>query len=78
VVARYRAVGAQLVRTDFAGATQWRFTSDGVARLRTQRVDEARYWYNQPGSGRGAGSTAERDETIPRETLELEVAPPRD
>jgi len=78
VVARYRAVGAELVRTDFAGATQWRFMSDGAARLRMQRVDDARYWYNQPGSAREARSKAERDESIPRESLELEVVPPRD
>ena len=77
VVARYRAVGAQLVRTDFAGATQWRFSRDGDTLVHMQRVDGARYWHNQPES-RGARSAAESDDTLSREGLEFEVGPPRD
>jgi competence protein ComEC len=77
VVARYLAGGARLVRTDFAGATQWRFGRDGATHVRMQRIDGARYWHNQPGSG-GAKSGAEPDDTLPREVLDLEVVPPRD
>lgn len=49
VIARYKAVGSTLVRTDFAGAAQWRLHADGSALLRRQRIDVARYWHNRPG-----------------------------
>jgi competence protein ComEC len=49
VVARYRATGAQVLRTDEAGAIQWRFQPGGVVGVHRQRVDARRYWHNQPG-----------------------------
>jgi competence protein ComEC len=49
VVARYRSVGAQIVRTDFAGATQWRFGAGRSETVHRQRLDMPRYWHNQPG-----------------------------
>jgi competence protein ComEC len=58
VVARYRAVGAQVARTDFSGAIQWRFAQDGTTTVVRQRIDAARYWHNQPGRTSAAPSEA--------------------
>lgn len=78
VVARYRGVGAQFVRTDIAGATQWRFAGDGSEFVRMQRIDAARYWHNQPGRDTWAGEAARRDAGTLREGLDFEGAAPRD
>src|SRR5258708_24027314 len=48
VLARYREHGALVVRTDWGGASRWRFDADGSVRLEQWRLDHARYWLNQP------------------------------
>jgi competence protein ComEC len=78
VVARYRAAGAQIVRTDFAGATQWRFAGDGGVRVRQQRIDAARYWHNQPALGPREETRPDRDDTSQREATGFEMVSPRD
>ena len=55
VVARYLASGAEFIRTDYAGATQWRCEPDGSCVVRRQRIDARRYWYNQPVRREEAG-----------------------
>jgi competence protein ComEC len=52
VVARYAGRGVQLVRTDHAGAAQWRFAADGAVEFRAWRAIAVRYWHNRPGAGR--------------------------
>jgi competence protein ComEC len=47
VVARYRAAGAAIERSDQQGAVQWRFAATGTT-VERWRVDHARYWFNQP------------------------------
>lgn len=49
VVARYAAVGAKSVRTDHAGATQWRMRADGSIDIESMRAPRRRYWHNRPG-----------------------------
>ncbi len=49
VVERYAASGARAVRTDHAGATQWRLRADGSVEVESMRSDRARYWHNRPG-----------------------------
>jgi competence protein ComEC len=61
VVARYAARGIELVRTDHAGATQWRFGPDGTMQTRSSRAIAVRYWHNRPG-GRQAMPQASDDE----------------
>jgi competence protein ComEC len=77
-VARYLAAGAQVVRTDFAGGTQWRFAADGSASAWRARIDGARYWHNQPAPGAGASIDAERDEAAQREMSGFEMPSPRE
>ena len=48
VVARYVSVGAKSVRTDHAGATQWRMRADGSIEVESMRVPRRRYWHNRP------------------------------
>jgi competence protein ComEC len=48
VVARWRAAGAVVARTDHHGAVQWRFGADGSAQVLAARRTHARYWHNQP------------------------------
>jgi hypothetical protein len=38
-----------LLRTDHAGALQWRFRSDGRAAVDSWRSAMVRYWHNRPG-----------------------------
>lgn len=52
VAARYTARAAEFVRTDHAGATQWRFAADGGVQQRSWRATAVRYWHNRPGAGR--------------------------
>jgi competence protein ComEC len=61
VVARYAERGIELVRTDHAGATQWRFGPDGTMQIRSSRAIAVRYWHNRPG-GRQAMPQASDDE----------------
>jgi competence protein ComEC len=48
VLLRYRKHGAQVVRSDWSGASRWRFAADGSVRLEQWRLDHARYWLDQP------------------------------
>lgn len=57
VVARYLARGVHVVRSDEAGAAQWRFRSDGRVDLHRWRASAHRYWHNRPD----AGASASRD-----------------
>jgi competence protein ComEC len=63
VLARYRAQGVAVVRSDESGAAQWRFGADGSVQLERWRIDHARYWHNQPG-GAGAPGPAPNFPTI--------------
>jgi competence protein ComEC len=52
VVARWQAAGATALRTDLAGAVQWRLRADGDAAIALARADRRRYWndgYSQDG-----------------------------
>jgi competence protein ComEC len=49
VVARYRSVGAEVVRTDSTGAIQWKLAQDGAVTVRMHRMEAARYWRARPG-----------------------------
>ena len=51
VVARYLARGVHVVRSDEAGAAQWRFRSDGRVDLHRWRASARRYWHNRPNAG---------------------------
>ena len=48
VVARYAANGSTLVRTDYAGASQWRMQANGAVEVEAWRQQHARYWHNRP------------------------------
>lgn len=51
VLARYMARGVHVVRSDEAGAAQWRFRSDGTVELHRWRASAHRYWHNRPHRG---------------------------
>jgi len=68
VLARYSERGVPLIRTDHAGAAQWRFGPDGHAEFRSWRSLAARYWHNRPGAGQrttaeGADESVEEGDT---------------
>lgn len=50
VVERYRQAGAQIARTDHAGAIQWRWRRDGTIEVEAWRRQHARYWHNRPAA----------------------------
>ena len=50
VVERYRQAGAQIARTDHAGAIQWRWRRDGTIEVEAWRRQRARYWHNRPSA----------------------------
>ncbi len=83
VVQRYRRAGTEIVRTDHAGATQWRFSAAGDVTLHRLRLDAPRYWHNQPAileAARAAvtSSEADDDESRPPEAGTTDVLAPRD
>ena len=47
VVARYRAHGVALARTDESGALQWRFAADGTVQVTAWRRAAVRYWHDR-------------------------------
>lgn len=47
VEARWRAAGAQVVRSDSAGLAQWRLGPEGRSALELTRRERARYWHHQ-------------------------------
>jgi competence protein ComEC len=51
VVSRYVARGVHVVRSDEAGAAQWRFRRGGAVELHRWRASAHRYWNDQPGAG---------------------------
>ena len=67
VEARWRAAGAQVLRSDAAGLAQWRLGPDGRSTLALTRPERARYWHHQlPGAlpardGDGQVAPAEGD-----------------
>lgn len=63
VVERYRQTGAQVARTDHAGAIQWRWRLDGTVEVEAWRRQHARYWHNRPAAARAPEPT-ESDEAI--------------
>jgi competence protein ComEC len=71
VVARYAAVGTRSVRTDHAGATQWRLRDDGSIAVESMRT-RSRYWHNRPGRSEVTG---EASEEIPAYQAEPQVEP---
>jgi competence protein ComEC len=62
VLARYAEQGISVVRTDHAGAAQWRFAADGTIDFRFWRSFAVRYWHNRPGTGQ-VQPKSEADET---------------
>ncbi|MCU0769708.1 MAG: DNA internalization-related competence protein ComEC/Rec2 [Burkholderiaceae bacterium] len=50
VLARHADAGIAVVRTDHAGAAQWRFAPGRDVELRAWRVHARRYWHHQPAS----------------------------
>ena len=63
VLARYSERGVPLIRTDHAGAAQWRFGPDGHVEFRSWRSLAARYWHNRPGAGQRTTAEA-ADESV--------------
>jgi competence protein ComEC len=71
IVERYRAHRVRLLRTDHAGALQWRFAPDGSATISAWRSVAVRYWHNRPGPVTSA--SADDD---PPEGIDTNPAPP--
>lgn len=77
VEARWRAAGAQVVRSDAAGLAQWRLGPDGRVVLELTRRERARYWHHQlpiapPVRDRDAAASPLEDEVgdpLPEEVL---------
>jgi competence protein ComEC len=63
VVARYAARGIELIRTDHAGAAQWRYAPGESVEFRSWRATAVRYWHNRPAEGR-TGAATEPDEAL--------------
>jgi hypothetical protein len=63
VAARYAARGIELIRTDHAGAAQWRYAPGTAVGFRSWRATAVRYWHNRPAAGR-TGAATEPDEAL--------------
>lgn len=61
VLARYAAAGIAVVRTDHAGAAQWRFAPGREVELRVWRAHARRYWHHQPAGGDVVAGTGSAD-----------------
>jgi len=72
VVARYAAAGTKSVRTDHAGATQWRMRGDGTTDVESMRGERFRYWHNHPGRTETEGAA---NEELPAYQSEPQVEP---
>lgn len=72
IVERYRAHRVRLLRTDHAGALQWRFGPDGGATISAWRSVAVRYWHNRPGLLPSAAAF----EDDPPEGIDTNPAPP--
>ena len=53
VLQRYRDRGIAVLRSDEAGAVQWRVGAGGEVAIERWRRDHARYWHNQPAPSPG-------------------------
>ncbi len=73
VLARYLARGVHVVRSDEAGAAQWRFRSDGAVQLHRWRASAHRYWNNLPSVG--ARPDSQTPEVPERQELRLRDEP---
>jgi competence protein ComEC len=68
VMARYLARGVRALRSDEAGATQWRFRANGSVVVHRWRALAHRDWHDRPDSGAPAGempSAGEAEATDP-------------
>jgi competence protein ComEC len=63
VAARYSARGIDLIRTDHAGAAQWRYAPGDTVEFRSWRATAVRYWHNRPAAGRTA-AVSEPDDAL--------------
>jgi len=61
VLARYAEQSIPVVRTDHAGAAQWRFAADGTIVFRFWRSFAVRYWHNRPGTGQFQAKSEEAE-----------------
>jgi competence protein ComEC len=72
VAARYASRGIELVRTDHAGAVQWRYAPGNAVEYRSWRATAVRYWHDRPAAGQ-ADAVRELDDALedsePREPL---------
>lgn len=72
VMERYRAHRIRLLRTDHAGALQWRFAPDGSTTVSAWRSAAVHYWHNRPGPIHSDFP----DEDDPPEGIDTNPAPP--
>lgn len=62
---RYADHGAQLVRSDHAGAVQWRFAPRAQPRMQAWRATAVRYWHNRPAMGQAVPAPDESPDATP-------------
>ncbi|HXF45898.1 MAG TPA: MBL fold metallo-hydrolase, partial [Burkholderiaceae bacterium] len=78
VVARYADAGAEIVRTDHAGAVQWRFAADGSVTMHAHRRDARRYWHNRPDDAMPTAIDHGDDEQTETAAERIEPPPARE